>query len=91
METIEKNILIAEFMGWTEDFDLITHTNDKWWSEPKTHKYHTSLDWLRPVVIKIEQDCEGVPQELLNISLYSDINEIYNAVVKFIKRYNEQN
>ena len=91
METIENNKLIAEFMGWTEDFDLITHTNDKWWSDPKTHKYHKSLDWLRPVVIKIEQDCEGVPQELLNISLYSDINEVYNAVVEFIKRYNKQN
>ena len=41
MSTTENNKLIAEFMGWTEDFDLITHTNDKWWSEPNTHKYPT--------------------------------------------------
>jgi flagellar capping protein FliD len=42
-----------------------------------------------PVVQKIEQDCEGVPQEMLNISLYSDINDVYNAVVEFIKDYNQ--
>ena len=51
--------------------------------------YHTSWDWLMPVVQKIEQYCEGVPQEMLNISLYSDINEVYNAVVEFINEHNK--
>ena len=51
-------------------------------------RFSTSWDWLMPVVQKIEQDCEGVPQEMLNISLYSDINDVYNAVVEFIKNQN---
>ena len=50
--------------------------------------FHSSWDWLMPVVQKIEQDCEGVPQEMLNISLYSDIKEVYKAVVEFIKEHN---
>ena len=77
-----NNKLIAEFMGLNIDkgvqADYMEHEL----------KYHKSWDWLRPVVIKIEQDCEGVPQEMLNISLYSDINEVYEAVVTFIKEYN---
>ena len=52
-------------------------------------KYHESWDWLREVVLKIEQDCGGVPQEMLNISLYSDINEVYKAVIEFIKNQND--
>lgn len=53
--------------------------------------YHTSWDWLKPVVDKIEQLHEGVPQELINVSLFSRQHEVYNAVVEFIKWYNEQN
>tara|TARA_R100000030_G_scaffold95020_2_gene82219 strand:- start:119 stop:379 length:261 start_codon:yes stop_codon:yes gene_type:complete len=79
-----NNKLIAEFMGLNIDkgvqADYMEHEL----------KYHESWDWLRPVVIKIEQDCEGVPQEMLNISLYSDINEVYEAVVTFIKEYNNE-
>tara|TARA_Y100000310_G_scaffold182017_1_gene182037 strand:- start:155 stop:415 length:261 start_codon:yes stop_codon:yes gene_type:complete len=79
-----NNKLIAEFMGLNIDkgvqADYMEHEL----------KYHKSWDWLRPVVIKIEQDCEGVPQEMLNISLYSDINEVYEAVVTFIKEYNNE-
>jgi len=52
---MKNNKLIAEFMGWTEDMDSITHEGDKWWSSPDTHKYHTSWDWLMPVVEKIDE------------------------------------
>ena len=90
METIENNILIAEFdQKYSEGFGLYDFNGCHYKLDEL--EFHKSWDWLRPVVIKIEQVCEGVPQELLNISLYSDINEVYNAVVKFIKRYNEQN
>ena len=72
----EKNKIIAEFMS-KEIYQ-------------KHHKsnYHCSWNWLIPVVQKIEQDYEGVPQEIINISLYSDINEVYKAVVQFIKNQN---
>ena len=52
-------------------------------------KYHESWDWLMPVVEKIEQVHEGVPQELINLSLFSTIDEVYNAVVEFINQYNK--
>jgi hypothetical protein len=76
-----NNKLIAEFMDLRSTGLSIY--------KPSEYKYHTSWDWLMPVVQKIEQDCEGVPQEMINISLYSDINEVYNAVVEFIKEYND--
>ena len=81
------NILIAEFMGFKEhegSYYLPLYNSGDWVPDVELD-YHTSWDWLMPVVQKIEQDCEGVPQEMLNISLYSDINEVYKAVVEFIK------
>lgn len=91
--TAENNKLIIEFMGVKFDKGTFYNMGYDVFSDGNLYckyelKYHTSWDWLRPVVIKIEQVCEGVPQELLNISLYSDINEVYNAVVEFIKKYN---
>ena len=92
MSTTENNKLIAEFMGWTEDFDLITHTNDKWWSEPNTHKYHTEWDWIMPVVQKCYKidDEEGF-DNLVDAVSTLDFDAIYQAVVEFIKEYNKQN
>ena len=45
-------------------------------------QYHTSWDWLMPVVDKIEQVHEGVPKQLINLSLFSTRQEIYQAVVE---------
>tara|TARA_R100000149_G_C5770306_1_gene70993 strand:- start:224 stop:502 length:279 start_codon:yes stop_codon:yes gene_type:complete len=89
----ENNKLIAEFMGMTN------HHNDKSMMITKTSQgnevipidsleYNSSWDWIMPVVQKIEQYCEGVPQQMLNISLYSDIKEVYKAVIEFIKNQN---
>lgn len=95
---METNELIAEFMqlettlnhkGIKEYYQI--EYNSGGWYEEQELRYHESWDWIRSVVVKIEQDCEGVPQEMLNISLYSDINEVYSAVVEFIKEYNKQN
>jgi hypothetical protein len=79
----KKNKLIAEFMGVAKHYEAQ--------SSNMFNQYHTDWNRLMPVVQKIEQDCEGVPQEMLNISLYSDINEVYKAVVEFIKDYNQNN
>jgi hypothetical protein len=40
------------------------------------------------VIQQIERRCQGVPEQLLHINLYSTIEEMYEAVVKFIKEYN---
>ena len=52
-------------------------------------KYHSSWDWLMPVVERIEQVIQGVPQQMLHLSLYSTIDEVCQAVVEFIKEYNK--
>ena len=88
----QDNVIIAEFMG------LVLVTLDKIKTNKKPYissadgytddelKYDCSWDWLIPVVEKIEIECQGVPTELLYCSLYSDIKEVYQSVVKFIKR-----
>ena len=81
---MKDNKLIAEFMGAYSEEDGYDYSK----VGNKGLYYHTSWDWLMPVVQNIEQDCEGVPQEMLNISLYSDINEVYKAVIEFITDQN---
>jgi len=75
---MKYNKLIAEFME-VEGFLTL----------PQMH-YQESWDWLMPVVNKIEIECEGVPLQLLDCSLYSEIGEVYQAVVEFIKIYNDE-
>lgn len=113
MEREESNKLIAEFMGaelGNPDSDgrecytgipvngmgTITY-----WTERM--KFHTSWDWIMPVVEKIERikDVHFVISEL-GCDIYSfgykvsDTREetkiltIYKAVVEFIQWYNEQ-
>jgi hypothetical protein len=86
---MKSNKLIAEFMGWTEDMDSITHEGDKWWSSPDTHKYHTSWDWLMPVVrnVLMTIELDGLDfdtEELRYNTLDCDINGVYKEVVQFI-------
>ena len=92
---MQDNKLIAEFMGWDiESLSTIPSNlhpsnleldND----EVLEYKYHTSWDWLMPVVEKIEQVNEGVPQQMLHVNLYSEKREVYQAVIEFIKEYNK--
>lgn len=92
---MEENKEIFDFMG-------CVHSNneeiDKW--EMEKLKYHTSWDWLMPVVEKIEyeanvticrQSCHIENDDIL-IERYGDtkIESIYLAVVAFIKWHNEQ-
>ena len=91
---MEENKLIAEFMGLIE-----SSIDKKYWTEKTKEgigkgelvelKFHKSWDWLMPVVEKIEQVHEGVPQELIKLSLFSTIDEVYNAIIEFIKWYNK--
>ena len=94
---MKDNKIIAEFMGWDIKSPTTIPSNlhlsnleldsgGVW-----VYKFHTSWDWLIPVVNKIEEECEGVPLQLLNCNLYSEIGEVYQAVVEFIKIYNESN
>jgi hypothetical protein len=88
---MDDNKLIAEFMGLSIK-DGVSYYTDEHDMFPMNIEvdypyipYDESWDWLIPVVQKIEQYYEGVPQEMLDINLYSDINEVYKAVVEFIR------
>ena len=96
---MEENKLIAEFMGteWHKNIDLdffkdvciISSSNIP-------YKFHSSWDWLMPVIEKIQDIFVDNPE--LDWQLYDDIrlnvpylDDTYNAVLYAIKQYNNQN
>jgi hypothetical protein len=106
MKPITDNELIAEFMG-----EIVYATRDEMYAVPiddlkpfyflKDLKYHSSWDWLMPVVEKIIQ-IKGshfiYDHTVLEIFMYGKrivrigdatmIGNYYNGVVEFIKWYN---
>ena len=92
----DDNKLIAEFMGLSikEGVCYYTDADDMFPMGIEVEEpylpYHTSWDWLIPVVNKIEMECEGVPIQLIDVSFYDEIHEVYWAVVEFIKTYNDE-
>ena len=92
MNTQENNKMIAEFIGmqstdigWYDNEETLQLQNNTF----DELQFHKSWNWLMPVVDKIEQVHEGVPQELIHLSLFSTRDEVYNAVVEFINEYNK--
>lgn len=51
----------------------------------KQNPYHTSWDWLMPVVKRIHE------LNSVGIAMYYDIEKQYEVVISFIKFYNTQN
>ena len=92
---MKDNKLIAEFMGVEKTYNPSTEkvlsyaVNDDVQCLPHELQYHTSWDWLMPVVQEIEMEFLEVPESMLHVSLYSTIDEVYKAVVEFIKEYNK--
>ena len=93
---MNNNKLIAEFMGLSikEGVCYYTDADDMFPMGIEVEEpylpYHTSWDWLIPVVNKIEMECEGVPLQLIDVSFYDEIHEVYWAVIEFIKTYNDE-
>ena len=87
----ESNKLIAEFMQKGSqgfglyDFDGCHYRLDEL-------KYHTSWDWLMPVVIKCfevgEQTNDDLNFKLNDALLETNIDSLYKAVVEFINQNN---
>tara|TARA_R100001460_G_scaffold78214_4_gene119194 strand:+ start:1834 stop:2112 length:279 start_codon:yes stop_codon:yes gene_type:complete len=91
---MESNKLIAEFMGWKP--------NEHHWclNGDKDLQYHTSWDWLMPVIKNIRKcinedmsfaKYDDWRRNLKKIDPY-DYNreQCYNQVVAFIKWYNKK-
>ena len=99
---MKDNKLIAEFMGFTKDSkdlylidDYSLRGEDEYQATYVSEmKYHTSWDWLRPVVEKCFVKQEEVSDDLsfkLNDALLETNNEsLYRIVVEFIKTYNDE-
>tara|TARA_R110002126_G_scaffold233844_2_gene378001 strand:- start:41 stop:460 length:420 start_codon:yes stop_codon:yes gene_type:complete len=89
----ENNKLIAEFMGWKP--------NEHHWclNGDKDLQYHTSWDWLMPVVRKIVDICCNDDDDNLFLSdEYTSIldtvscaviQDSHKVVVEFIQDYNK--
>ena len=107
MGNLESNKLIAEFMGFTiiqgDVYNIPVPKNDVGIGyTPNKMQYHTSWDWLMPVVEKI-WDITGSrtlfyhqisEDETLFVNDYQNLSNIehcYKAAVEFIKWYNNNN
>tara|TARA_R110002033_G_scaffold1080_2_gene9558 strand:+ start:539 stop:796 length:258 start_codon:yes stop_codon:yes gene_type:complete len=85
---MESNRIIAEFMG------VDTHYEAQ--SSNMFNQYHTSWDRLMPVVKRIVSDVEfdvGYENEyrehLMDVVPFANIEDVYEAVVEFIKNQNK--
>jgi hypothetical protein len=99
METIDGNKLIADFEKLeTPDgiyYEYLTKDGNR---SKLTHfmllEYHTDWNWLMSVVGKISRDERFIENEyreyLLDVVPYGRIEEVFEAVVEFIKKYNEE-
>ena len=97
MKIEEANKLIAEFMGvYSEEngYDYTEIGNRGVW-------YHTSWDWLMPVIVKLKQEVQFIcfspsqAQELVDdiddsISYCQGILVTHECVVAFIKQLNQE-
>tara|TARA_R100000322_G_scaffold44935_1_gene28141 strand:+ start:117 stop:377 length:261 start_codon:yes stop_codon:yes gene_type:complete len=84
----KTNKLIAEFMDLRSTGLSIY--------KPSEYKYHTSWDWLMPVANEIiksrdEQNADWDLTDLKYALQTTNIQLVYEAVVKFIKDYNQNN
>ena len=99
---MKSNKLIAEFMGMTygdpnDDSVMIKMTSQGNKVVPiESMKYHSSWDWLMPVVKRIVRDVEldidyedEYREHLMDVVPFAKIEDVYEAVVEFIKKHND--
>ena len=89
---MKENKLIAEFMGiptYEQGGHLMFEYADNNHRTEQDLAYHTSWNWLMPVVGKITRDEKYWENEyreyLMDIIPYAIIEDVYDAVVGFIK------
>jgi hypothetical protein len=94
MSKLDNNKLIAEFMGLVvsnrEDYHSSLHTN-----VDADLKYHTSWDWLMPVVNKCKSYsldntyADRIDEVLVESEI--DFDYLFCTVLDFIEWYNNEN
>jgi hypothetical protein len=106
-ELLKENKLIAEFMGaFKEEGQLVNILtvplgNDEWYldiDDEESGQFHTSWDWLIPVIDKIYSSDEYYKYKSDSIGIFERevfintkyIEETFKSVVEFINWYNKQ-
>tara|TARA_Y100000004_G_scaffold192471_1_gene253087 strand:- start:792 stop:1064 length:273 start_codon:yes stop_codon:yes gene_type:complete len=89
---MKDNKLIAEFMGLQfskgEYYRPLYNSGD--WVSENELQYHTSWDWLMPVAEKCLTTGDSQHFVINDALLTCNIEEVYKAVVEFIKQYNDE-
>ena len=104
---MENNKIIAEFMGFTQEKNIGWYDNDMLMSQNVYDSqdgncfnellFHTSWDWLMPVVMKISRKIDKPLDEVVSLLTEVgsdniwDVKSLHNAVVEFINEYNQNN
>ena len=90
----KDNKLIAEFMGFKEhegSYYLPLYNGGDWVPDVEL-EYHSSWDWLMPVISKITKDERCVENEyresIMDVVPYGNIEDTIKTVVEFIKNQN---
>lgn len=111
MTTIEKNKVIAEFMGIIPIEDSIKayeyfYIDSPWFYSRGSFmkvqngihnyvKYHSSWDWLMPVIQKLYQQADPIfrdsEAECKSALCYEPIEEVHKIVYQWITKINEAN
>jgi hypothetical protein len=96
---MEENTLIAEFMGFQKTdigwYDSEETLTSEVFGSDNTFdflNYHKSWDWLMPVVEKIMWDNDITDDSCTKIAdalCDAKIDRVYDAIVEFIKWYNQ--
>ena len=81
---MKDNKLIAEFMGAEPDKKTFLRTGKE------VYFYHTSWDWLMPVVQKCFEVAKHEDDFSVIIWSLPYIDSTYDEVVEFIKEYNDE-
>jgi hypothetical protein len=105
MTQAEGNKLIAEFDGYVyfpndtlNSIKGVYRKEDRMPMLANHFKYHSSWDWLMPVVEKIFGTITGAnapnidttEHRIFSLSIFASINDVWNTSVKFIQWYNNQ-
>jgi hypothetical protein len=92
MNTQENNKLIAKFMGITPNEAGVYHVSKHKGYSLENLLYHTSWDWLMPIVESIFERLDSrddSANEIKKGMLVCSRNNTYKAVVEFINQYNK--
>ena len=104
MNTIEKNIMLADFLSYEKNHVGDYFIPDSGYENPVNFKFHTDWNWLIQVVEKIESIGYRVDilknictidlsykNTIISYGNIPKIEKVYKACVEFIIWYNQQN